>query len=168
MRGFILFEYMIAFVCSALLIFMVASVLSEFYVRVARYSSSCITTIEMARAWFLLERDLVYAPVDHSLWKKRSPSDFIYASSAGDCGWLIMKDRLVRTLGFYDPTRGVWHQSHDSVALIGVNKFMLSWIMDSQNVVGCEVFLESRDQRFRYVVAFANDRVIKIDPQAMT
>ncbi len=167
MKGFILFEYMIAFVCSALLIFMVASVLSEFYVRVVRYSSRCITTIEMARAWFLLERDLVNAPVGYGLWKKRSPSDFIYASSAGDCGWSLKKDRLVRTLGFYDPSHGVWHQSHESVALMGVNRFMLSWMMDSRNVIGCEVFLEAYNQQFRYVVALANDRVVKIDPQAM-
>jgi type II secretory pathway component PulJ len=162
-RGFVLFEYMIAFVCSAMMIIMVASVMGELYVRITHYSAGCITTIELARAWFLLEHDLAGAPADNTLWKKRSPSEFIYSTSQEDCGWSVKRDRLLRTRGFYDASRGLWHSSHETVALLGVQRFAVRWVMDGGRIGGYEVTLQAHDQTYTYWVACRQDRIVKVD-----
>lgn len=162
-RGFVLFEYMIAFACSAMMIFMVASVLSDFYVRIEHFSAGCMTTIEVARAWFSLDRDLSAASSDMALWKKRSPSEFVVSTPSGDCGWAFKRDRLIRTKGFYDVSRGVWHNAHDSVALGGVARFMVRWIIAKGIIQGYEVTLESRNQSLDYYVACRGEHTVPAD-----
>lgn len=161
--GFVLFEYVIAFICAAMLIFMVSSVFSALYVRLSHYSAGCIATIAVARAYFLLERDLAHAPADLTSWKKRSPSECIFSTSAGDCGWLLKRDRLVRTKGFYNQNRGVWSDAHESVALLDVKHFAIQCITSNNQVQGCNVVLESKDQHVAFWVACCHDRSIAVN-----
>lgn len=163
MGGFVLFEYMIAFSCSVLLLAIITSIFGELYIRSSRYSEQCIATIEMSRAWFLLERDLAYAPSDILLWKKRAPTEFAYSTSSGDCGWLMKRDRLLRIRGFYDAGRGSWHQAHETVALIGIQNFMVHWIMPQGSVLGCEVTYGARGSVMKYVVACCHNRQLSIN-----
>lgn len=162
-RGFVLFEYMIAFACSAMMIVMVVSVFGELYVRITHYSDGCITTIEGARAWFLLDHDLTFAPCDAAGWKKRSPSAFVFSSTADDRGWSVKRDRLLRTRGFYDASHGVWHSSYETVGLLGIQRFVVRWITHGTYVDGCEVTLGAHDQTAAVWIACLQNRALAVD-----